>query len=352
MTISLLIHCALAEIILAYNSVPEFGNGIFDPVMSSSETSDSYLANDMVVPLLREQKAPIVVQELYDGYLFDDKKCIQFNKRILCGYDKNNGDRLDDYEMIDIGDGCRMRGDRIECGYERKVLRLRKTLVRKAPTRTSMPTTPRFVLENKIKMDILEKMLLKSGLVLIKSVDTASIPTVTESVPETLDSETIMPRLSSHETSSPNTPNTSTDIPIESRLPALPQSTMLSPESTSEITTVSDDEITSTASTNNISSEAITKTVSLGEVSDHETDEPAVQNTTILTKILTTLPELVTESYLDITGLLREQSAINATIRRSDLANNTSDNKINTTCVEKSDRIVCYYFKKEQSMKK
>uniref|UniRef100_A0A2A4JN88 Uncharacterized protein n=1 Tax=Heliothis virescens TaxID=7102 RepID=A0A2A4JN88_HELVI len=307
--------------------------------MSSSESSEGYLSNDMVASSLRGNSAPIVIQELYEGYMFNGEKCIQFNNRILCGYDKNRGEKLDDYTIIDLGDGCRSRGDRIECGYERKVIIRRKSHVRQAPTSTTgMTNNPPFVLKNKIKTDILEKKLLKSALALMKFVDTGDNPSVTEldpSVSDTSAPETNSSKPTSQETSSSYTLGTSTDIPIEIRLPASLETQ--SPESTSEKTTKSNDEITS-PNTNNISSDAITKTVNLEEVSNHE--EPAVQRTTMLTKILTNLPELVTESNADI-GLLREQSTVNIT----SITNNTSDDKIKTSCVEKNDRVVCYNFK-------
>lgn len=51
------------------------------------------------------------------GYDYDDKQCKIINGRILCGYNKNHGEIRDDTVISDIDGDCRMRDDRIECGY-------------------------------------------------------------------------------------------------------------------------------------------------------------------------------------------------------------------------------------------
>lgn len=51
------------------------------------------------------------------GYDYDTTKCKYVNNRILCGYDKNLDEQISDDNIIDMGNGCRLRGERIECGY-------------------------------------------------------------------------------------------------------------------------------------------------------------------------------------------------------------------------------------------
>lgn len=59
---------------------------------------------------------------LYRRYEFNNLTCKEIGDRILCGYDKNKGDILE-YNVFDLGNGCRIRRDRIECGYIRKLIR-------------------------------------------------------------------------------------------------------------------------------------------------------------------------------------------------------------------------------------
>lgn len=50
-------------------------------------------------------------------YDFNGAKCRIVNNRLLCGYDKNKGELKTD-EFVDLGNGCRQFNDRVECGYE------------------------------------------------------------------------------------------------------------------------------------------------------------------------------------------------------------------------------------------
>ncbi|XP_031765879.1 uncharacterized protein LOC116413078 [Galleria mellonella] len=51
------------------------------------------------------------------GYEYDETKCRHVNSRILCGYNKNIGEIKRKDQFIDLGNGCRIHRDRIECGY-------------------------------------------------------------------------------------------------------------------------------------------------------------------------------------------------------------------------------------------
>ncbi|XP_069361635.1 uncharacterized protein [Maniola hyperantus] len=49
------------------------------------------------------------------GYDFDGTLCKTVEDRVVCGYNKNVGNITN--KIIDFGNGCRIRGDRLECGY-------------------------------------------------------------------------------------------------------------------------------------------------------------------------------------------------------------------------------------------
>lgn len=49
------------------------------------------------------------------GYDYDETLCKTVSDRLLCGYNKNIGDTTP--QIINLGNGCRIRNNRIECGY-------------------------------------------------------------------------------------------------------------------------------------------------------------------------------------------------------------------------------------------
>lgn len=51
-------------------------------------------------------------------YDFDSKLCQVINDRLLCGYNRNVGNPASNDRAIHLNGGCRMRGGRLECGYE------------------------------------------------------------------------------------------------------------------------------------------------------------------------------------------------------------------------------------------
>lgn len=51
-------------------------------------------------------------------YDFDSKLCQVVNDRLLCGYNRNIGKPASDDRAISLNRGCRLRGGRLECGYE------------------------------------------------------------------------------------------------------------------------------------------------------------------------------------------------------------------------------------------
>lgn len=54
---------------------------------------------------------------IHPGYDYDDTICKVINNRVLCGYNKNLGTIHDEAAFTNLKGDCRLRGDRIECGY-------------------------------------------------------------------------------------------------------------------------------------------------------------------------------------------------------------------------------------------
>lgn len=50
-------------------------------------------------------------------YNFDSSFCRVVDDRLLCGYNRNVGQPESRNDFKELADGCRMRGDRVECGY-------------------------------------------------------------------------------------------------------------------------------------------------------------------------------------------------------------------------------------------
>lgn len=366
----------------AVDSTP-IKNGIADPLVSSPEieSSDGYLSNEMVVSILRQAVDPeeTIKTEKYDGYIFNHNRCIQFNNRILCGYDKNKGSALDDYTMIDIGNGCRARGDRIECGYDNprlyKDLRQKMfkhggkngvihhhenkhhhkghhhegdkphdTLPRQAPTRTPKITdaTATSVIFNRMKEDYLENKLLKSAFskLLIKTEETSkgSVKTTTNSAElTTLTTDTVKQLTKTTITTAAIGKTTQRKSRLTSR------STQKSSESTTKAATLTT-RITTMLPTSSESN----------EISDGETTKrivrlkPAIKpKRRRLTELLSTLPKLVTKSKparTDVPQITKKsKTTINDTVLRMETG--SADKQVKTACVEQKDRVVCYDFK-------
>lgn len=83
------------------------------------QTND--LGNDVLKPvnikILRDNLSTFLVKNRTCGYDFDETKCRNLNNVIVCGYNKNIGDFNDEKHITEMANGCRARGDRVECGY-------------------------------------------------------------------------------------------------------------------------------------------------------------------------------------------------------------------------------------------
>ncbi|KAJ8717941.1 hypothetical protein PYW07_005871 [Mythimna separata] len=386
MSIPLLIYWAITKIMPVVDSA-SLRKSVFVPLISNvdNESSDGYLSNEMpesILSILRTEVSTEKILNLrqYDGYTFDYSRCIQFNDRILCGYDKNKGTPLDDYTMIDIGNGCRSRGDRIECGYDNPHYQnLRQPVVhgrvsehdkdsehntqhrnnhhheknhhfrslhhhgkkhhviraRQPPTRTAAitdPTTPSVTI-NKMETDSdPENKLLKSVSMKAKDMSVESIKTrakIDEATPTTNTAETS---------------TTTTVKPTESKSTITSRSTRKTPQSTTTKTTTLTTNITT-----------LPKNSESNEISDDETKilrlEPVIkQSRRLLTKLLPTIPKLdskfksdrIVHSRILSIGKTGQGKKNGAVLR---METDSAEKKVKTACVEQEDRVVCYDFK-------
>ncbi|XP_050352470.1 uncharacterized protein LOC126774867 isoform X2 [Nymphalis io] len=102
-------------------SAPKLGHVLFDPLSyeakltrRSKETYDSqddWLEESLRMPAKTDKttKKPCL------GYDYDETLCKTVDDRVICGYNKNKGNISD--VIADLGNGCRIRGGRLECGY-------------------------------------------------------------------------------------------------------------------------------------------------------------------------------------------------------------------------------------------
>nr|XP_021206203.1 uncharacterized protein LOC110385870 [Bombyx mori] len=51
-------------------------------------------------------------------YDFDSSRCKIVDDRVLCGYNRNVGSPKTKENIVDLHGGCRLRGGRLECGYQ------------------------------------------------------------------------------------------------------------------------------------------------------------------------------------------------------------------------------------------
>jgi hypothetical protein len=130
-------YFVLVEMIIVSQCAPKIGPAQYDPlVMESNDwlaVDEEKLNEDKLLKVKipnnidrrNENDQPTeetVVKKPCQGYDYDESKCKVVNNRVLCGYNKNTGEIKKHDEVVDLGNGCRMRNDRIECGYVEKPL--------------------------------------------------------------------------------------------------------------------------------------------------------------------------------------------------------------------------------------
>ncbi|CAG9795798.1 unnamed protein product [Diatraea saccharalis] len=122
MLMSLAVYIIITYLTLLSKGAPKLGHLILDSLLLESSNLNG--END-----LKKYRFPTFIGRRdtnnepepktapCHGYDYDDMKCKMVNNRILCGYNKNNGELKGSNEIVDMGGDCRMRNDRIECGY-------------------------------------------------------------------------------------------------------------------------------------------------------------------------------------------------------------------------------------------
>lgn len=107
---------------------PKLGPILFDPL--SFEANLTRSVSNKEIDQSSEQMRKAEEQQIYDkskksfnekvqkpclGYEFDETLCKTVEDRVVCGYNKNVGNVTN--KITDLGNGCRIRGNRLECGY-------------------------------------------------------------------------------------------------------------------------------------------------------------------------------------------------------------------------------------------
>lgn len=148
-------------------SLPLSESTVTRPVTKSKPHRNGYsieklIQHDNTNNFLKLQQHSLI----HPGYDYDDTICKIINKRILCGYNKNLGEIRDEEGFINLKDDCRMRADRIECGYSAGAYNLNNdpyklipdTYYRTRPDQRQGVGTPPIPTNNRENVDTLEKL--------------------------------------------------------------------------------------------------------------------------------------------------------------------------------------------------
>ncbi|CAG4947351.1 unnamed protein product [Colias eurytheme] len=112
--------------IVSISCAPKIGPVLYDPLIYESQNSfksedtptDNTSDDWLTAPALRNNDKPTegVPKKTCQGYDYDLTQCRYINDRKICGYNKNKGEPEIE-EIKDMGNGCRIRNNRLECGY-------------------------------------------------------------------------------------------------------------------------------------------------------------------------------------------------------------------------------------------
>ncbi|CAK1552509.1 unnamed protein product [Leptosia nina] len=121
LTIEFQVVIIYIEVIFSIYCAPKIGPILFDPLVYESKNSvkagDNDAKDTSVDWLTRGLRSQTTEQSKpCQGYDYDVTQCKYVNDRKICGYNKNKGE-LKSEEYTDVGNGCRHRNGRIECGY-------------------------------------------------------------------------------------------------------------------------------------------------------------------------------------------------------------------------------------------
>lgn len=306
--------------VLITRCAPKLGPILYDPLAFGD---DNYNTENKNQPPLIPIATNIILRQLNttdarvpcNGYDFDALICKMINNRILCGYNKNLGQIENNQEIVDVGNGCRMRGDRMECGYENAPFNgIRRPEVQEKETARHRPSREGVI--EKLKRTV---------------VNTASSSYATYDDEETTKSE-----------SKTNISNSDTGN----------NSTLIVSSSTDATSNITDSNDTSARTTNNTTTK-ISKEKSDVELTT-SIDTTDIQSTTETSRTIEIESNSQNMKTLDIqTTLLNttkmepistETTRINKVETTTTLERKTTNNmrRYATMCVEKQDRIVCY----------
>lgn len=326
---------------------PKLGPVLMDPLILEISDPMDELPPPPPIPvanaMLRQENNPEdVPRQPCQGYDFDDKICKLINNRILCGYNKNTGEIVNTEIIVDMGNGCRVRGDRLECGYKPGSYIGRESM-RSRPTRTSMFTSP--ILMKLKAAAITTTTTIDTNIRIIKLKAVSSLSNATNA---SIDSD-----ISSNETELSDTSPEITETNIVEDL-NLSFSTTLSESHESQLSTVTPPSITNntTSSTSNeslpdISSESLDMSITSSDISQITAKAVEIIDTTNKEKTIdeSTLSKsenTTTESPDDDTSPKTSKTLFNKIrIKRRNAPLNKTKHAL-TRCVQKYDRIVCY----------
>lgn len=259
-------------------------------------------------------------------YDYNGKLCKIINNRLLCGYNKNKGEIKD--AVVDVGNGCRMRNERMECGYEtgpwNKSLRRPPARDNTPNKDETLPSVPDDILTPKLRT---EKQNSSREII---SVNTNKIVTNTQ---VTTDSTSEPVTTTEGTTESSSELVTTTEAKTYST-PELMTTTQKTTKYIPEITTTQQHTTYNSTSTPELESTTATKTTN--------TTTDLATSTIKVSSHSTTMTKLENSSQAKFSRILRRNIA---EVGKPTTPSASADKTPKRYCVEKGDRIVCYYTK-------
>lgn len=336
-----------------------------------------------------------------DGYIFDENKCKIINNRILCGYDLNKGEINNKEEITNLGNGCRIRGDRLECGYlttdknqthtpphttthtpqttnKPKALRRGELPEKPLPVKhnikfkaTAINTTNSTDAEITDDSDELEaeniqatglQQTLEVSETINPDIDTTFATTSTHSTPSQINNEsnseidktsTVLFTITKPTVTLENQPNplitNTSDIKIESTIKVIEitKPNIMQTSNIKEITEINIPAFESSGTTNLEPTEPErTKTIEQNPIRRDPTEsEQATIQAEDITKVATSAKRINDTNSASLQPMKLGKTADETTVKVQ-----TTQKPPVTACVEKQDRIVCYivpYFKRK-----
>lgn len=255
-------------------------------------------------------------------YEYNGKICKYINNRLLCGYNKNKGQLKND-EFVDMGNGCRMHHERIECGYEKGPF----NNPRRPPAQDGTPNKDETL-----------------------SPDKKYIPKLRSD--QAINFERVLPNASTPTSIEPNS-GSSAKIETTSETSKLLRSIEVTKASSTEIVTAST-RVTTDPTPELVTATTLTTTVSTTELLKSSSSTKMSTESTPSSLVTSTI-QVISDSTAPEIPIIVENSSPSAKVARSILSSiaETSTEKSDTTgatvkrkpkrwCVEKGDRIVCY----------